>query len=324
MGNVDQVLTDVVESVRAGSPQVDESQKLRIRELSVDRAARRLHARESLRATMVFYEITLTSIFRHVQNDPDALVMFRIFVQALSHSLSMRMMEAATAYTGYLLNRIHEAHLGERRRIARELHDRVGSGLSIAHSQLELFHDYVDKEPMKAVSRAEHAHQAVIESMESLRTMTVDLRLDTPMKSLEKALVSYVDSTPADDVAYHLRVNGDETWAPPPVRDESFLIVREAIRNALAHGDPDMVLISVDIAPHELRAIVEDTGHGFDRAQQAESGGTGLASMRERASLLGGSLTVSSRPGHGTVVELIVPLPGQQEEPPPDNETNAS
>jgi signal transduction histidine kinase len=76
-----------------------------------------------------------------------------------------------------------------------------------------------------------------------------------------------------------------------------------------------MVLIGVALAPHELRAWVEDDGRGFLAAPAPDpvSTGTGLASMRERAVLMGGRLTVTSVPGQGTRVELLVPLPGRDD-----------
>jgi signal transduction histidine kinase len=220
--------------------------------------------------------------------------------------------------------------MGERRRIARELHDRVGNGLSVAQRQLELLQDQGEKASVPAAARAEKARRAVVESMASLRAVIRDLRCEAPLGgplgSLEDALTSYLDSVRldtvrldtvrldtvrADDGTPRLRVTGDEALVPPVVRGESFLIVREAIRNALAHGAPGTMLINVDIAPHELRAVVEDTGCGFDRATPP-AGTMGLSSMRERAALLGGAVSVLSRPGRGTRVELIVPLPARR------------
>jgi signal transduction histidine kinase len=262
---------------------------------------------------MVFVETVVSSVIKHV--DADSLDLFTVVLLTLNQSITLRIREATGAYTGYLLNRIHEAHVAERRRIARELHDRVGNELSVAHRQLELFHDrHHDTVPVEGMNRAGRAHQAVVESMECLRAVISDLRAEAPLKSLEKALAGYVDTVPAEGVTLRLRVNGDETWVPPSVRDESFLVIREAIRNALAHGDSGIVRISVDIAPHELRAVVEDTGHGFDHAEAVAAGATGLSSMRERAALLGGTLSVLSQPAQGTRVELIVPLPEHRED----------
>ena len=312
LAHVSKILTDVVESVRVGRVRVDDNYKLIAWDIGETRAAAAMPTRESWRASVAFYEAAVASLIRHV--DTEVRGLFEIALLALNRSISLRMREATGAYTSYLLNRIHGAHLAERHRIARELHDRVGNGLHVAHRQLELFPVYQEDEPVRAANRVEAAHQAVLESMEKLRVMTSDLRLVEPLKSLEKALVNYIDSIPAGTAQLRLRVSGDETWAPAAVRDESFLIIREAIRNSLAHAQALMVLISVDIAPHELCAVVEDTGRGFDPAGTAQSGGTGLSAMQERAALLGGAVAVSSQPGQGTIVELMVPLPEHRED----------
>jgi signal transduction histidine kinase len=307
VAHASQSLTDIARSVRAGRVQIDESSKVLAWDIGETRAVQAIPTRESWRAAMIFVETVVRWVIPRLE--ADSLETFGIVLLTLNQSITVRIREATGAYTGYLLNRIHEAHLGERHRIARELHDRVGDGLSVAHRQLELFHDYQENEPVKAAARAERAHQAVLESLESLRTVITDLRLEAPLKSLEKALASYLDSVSASDGKLRLRVNGDETWVPATVREESFLIIREAIRNAVAHGAPGLIFIRVDIAPHELRAVVEDTGRGFDYASVRASVTAGLSSMRERAALLGGTVSVVSQPGHGTQVELSVPLP---------------
>jgi signal transduction histidine kinase len=112
------------------------------------------------------------------------------------------------------------------------------------------------------------------------------------------------------DADVRLHVSGDEAWAPPAVLDEVFLILREALRNALTHAAPQLVLIGVEICARELTAWVMDDGRGFSPpAATQTASGSGLASMRERAALVGGRLVVSSMPGHGTRVELHVPIP---------------
>jgi signal transduction histidine kinase len=307
VAHASQSLTDIARSIRAGRVLIDERSSMLAWGIGETRAARAVPTRESWRAAMVFVETVVDWAVSHL--DAGAPETFGLILLTLTQSITVRVREATEAYTSYLLNRIHEAHLNERHRIARELHDRVGDGLSVAHRQLELFHDYGDREPVKAAVRAEKAHQAVLESLESLRSVITDLRLEAPLKSLEKALAGYLDSVPAGDGKLRLRVNGDETWVPTTVREESFLIIREAIRNALAHGAPSEITVWVDIAPHELRAVVEDTGCGFDRAEVETATTAGLSSMQERAALLGGMVLVKSQPGHGTQVELTVPLP---------------
>jgi signal transduction histidine kinase len=312
LAQTDQTLTDVIESVRAGTIQVDENYKLLAWEIGETRAVEAMPTWESWRVAGMFVESVASSVIRLV--DTERLGLFGIVLLALNRSMTMRIREATEAYTSYLLNRIHEAHVGERRRIARELHDRVGNALSIAHRQLELFDIYQDSDPIRATGQAEKAHQTVAESIRSLRDVISGLRLETSPKSLEKALASYVGSVPAEGITLRLRINGDETWVPEAIGDEAVLIIREAIRNSLAHGNPSIVLVGVDIAPHELRASIEDNGTGFDPRQTGGSKGAGLASMRERTELLGGTITIATQLHQGTQVELIVPLLGNQED----------
>jgi signal transduction histidine kinase len=267
---------------------------------------------ELLRAAAVFFDVTVSSLARHVKHDPDLLPSFITAIVTLNEGISRRTREATLAYPGYLLERVDQAHIDERRRIARDLHDRLGEGMSVALRQLEL-HELTSREDTLAPRpRAAMAKDAITEAMRRLRVVTADLRQDS-VRSLEKALIQYIDSVAGDGAAsadVRLRVSGDETWASPAVIEEAFLILREAIRNALKHGNPQLVLIGVALAPHELHAWVEDDGRGFVLVNRGGPGptGTGTTSMRERAALLGGRLTIASVPGQGTHVELVVPL----------------
>lgn len=267
-----------------------------------------------VRAAGTFFNVAVGFLGAHVTADPELLPCFITAVQALNESISRRIREATLAYTGSLLERVDQAHIDERRRIARDLHDRLGEGMSVALRQLELHEIAGRQDPRTSAPRAAMAKQALAEAMRRLRLVTSGLRQDS-VRSLEKALVRYIDSADSD-AEVRLRVSGDERWAPLPVIDEAFLIIREAIRNALAHGSPRLVLIGVALAPHELLAWVHDDGIGFAAGQARDPGaaGTGLASMRERAAMLGGRLKIASVPGQGAVVELLVPLLGHPDE----------
>ena len=305
--NGGEILSDMVESVRASRITVDAHYKLLAWTIGEARAAVALNPSESLRAAVVFYETVVTDLSRHVADAPELLFAFVLAVLALNESINLRIREATVAYTGYLLEQVHQEHIGERRRYARELHDRLGEGLSTTLRQLELHELAGADDPVRASVHAATALEMVTESMRRLRALITDLRQE-PVANLEKALAGYLDKVEGEGVRLWLRVSGDEGWASRTVLDESFLIIREAIRNALTHAKPTMVLVRVDVAPRELHAWVEDDGDGFDEARGAESSGLGLTSMRERARLLGGRVTVSSRSGRGTHVELTVPL----------------
>lgn len=308
-----EVITDIAHSVCTRNIQVDEIYKLHSWALGEAMARSHLSPADSLRTAVAFFRVTVAALTSWVGDDPELLPVFVTAILALNESSSLRIREAIAAYTGSLLNRVHRAHLDERHRIARELHDRLGEGFSVALRQLEL--DELLNAHGALPSQAAPGKEAIVEGMRRLRLVVSDLRQD-PVKNLEKALTSYVESIAAD-ANVQLRVSGDETWASPAIIDETYIILREALRNALKHGSPRLVLVRVEIAPHELRASVDDDGCGFSVASNSYGrfGSTGgIASMHERADLIGGRLRILSGPGSGTHVELLVKLSGHHNE----------
>lgn len=308
MRNCEQILADVVSSLRAGRVCVDDEYLLLARDIGAARAADNVHPGESLQAGSVFYEAVLAEARDLVAAEPNALELFTLVACALETSISQRVREAFAVYTSFLLNKVHEAQVNERHRIARELHDRLGHSLSVTHRQLELFDVYRDGDPERAAAKVEAARTANQEGMASLRTVASGLFSPEPVKSLEKALINDLDGVDAGGTDVRVSVNGDEAWARPPVLDEAFLILREAARNALRHSRAAIVLVNVDITPHEIRGTVEDNGVGFDAANPPPSGGVGVSTMRERAELLGGGLVIRSRIGSGTHVQFTARL----------------
>ncbi|GAA3829249.1 histidine kinase [Sphaerisporangium flaviroseum] len=310
------VLDDVAAMLRAGKVQVNELYKFHAWEIGSTRAASGVHPKASLEAGSLFFKAALTHLARRIAMDSESPTeIFTLVATGMEESLSRRIREASESYHGFLLNQVQEAQGEERRRIARELHDRIGHGISVAHQQLALSEMHRANDPARASAKIGVAQQAIQETMENLRQMTSELHPQVPVKSLEKALLGFLEAVEDDLVSVGLDVNGDESWAEPRVLDEAFLIIREAARNALSHACPSVILIRVDIAPHELVATVQDNGRGFDSSRVRDRGGVGLTSMRERAELLGGRVTISSEPGNGCLVELFIPLKRQSHEP---------
>jgi signal transduction histidine kinase len=93
---------------------------------------------------------------------------------------------------------------------------------------------------------------------------------------------------------------------PPTVEEEVYRVVHEALNNALKHSGAGFVSVSLLGNGEWFQAEIVDDGRGFDVPSTADGGGVGLASMRERAEALGGSVMVVSAPGKGTKVLLRV------------------
>jgi signal transduction histidine kinase len=280
------------------------------RDVGAARAASNIHPAESLRAATLLFETTLSAVAEIVP-PADARTILPELAVAINNSVFYRIREGATAYASFLLQQIHEANLGERRRIAREMHDRVGHAAAVAQRHLELHELYLQRSSADAARSLADASQALRETVDTIRAVTTDLHLSEPLEGLEQALLGYAESVTETTIL--VDVNGDESWAPPDVLEETFLVVREALRNAVSHGQAGKADVTIDIAPHELRATIDDDGVGFEPGGvTSEPLGVGLASMRERAELLGGSVSVSSHVGWGSHVEMNVPLSGRR------------
>jgi signal transduction histidine kinase len=196
----------------------------------------------------------------------------------------------------------------ERRRVARDIHDRLGYWLSLAHVELDLLELHSSRDAGRAAAHLAAARQAVAEGLAEIRRMVCELRPSRAMDSLEKELRMVADATAPATTTVDVVVAGEEQRLAEPVRDELFLVLREALRNAFAHAGPATVSVRVDIRRDEVRAHVTDDGKGYDPRLAAPGGGT--ASMRERMELLGGSISTLAAPGRGCSVRLHLPLPG--------------
>ncbi len=101
---------------------------------------------------------------------------------------------------------------------------------------------------------------------------------------------------------------------PTEVEAALFRAVQEAITNIVKHAHAETVLIQCALEPQAVTIEIEDDGEGFDPASISGTAvggrGLGLAGIRERLELLGGSAIIESAPGQGTRVVLTVPLAG--------------
>ncbi|MGH3148168.1 MAG: sensor histidine kinase, partial [Rubrobacter sp.] len=86
-----------------------------------------------------------------------------------------------------------------------------------------------------------------------------------------------------------------------------YMVLREGVRNAVAHSGTDRIEVEVEITPRHVTAYVRDHGGGFD-AEDGTTEGLGLSSMKERVSLLGGTFEMVPEPGGGARAEVRLPL----------------
>lgn len=204
------------------------------------------------------------------------------------------------------------AAAAERERISRELHDRVAHSMAVVHQSLELYEALQDADPIRAREKLEQAKKMSQVALDSTRNLSSELRRSEAESGLVVALEELLDAGSLPHLQTRLSVSGDEADLPPHVRGQVFLILREAFRNAVRHSSGDTVSVGLKVTPDEVSGSVEDDGRGMDGHDgengPSGGGGVGLRSMKERAALLGGALSVDSTNPGGTKVEVRVPL----------------
>ena len=114
------------------------------------------------------------------------------------------------------------------------------------------------------------------------------------------------------EVARRSQTALEEITSPPYVTWSEFKTgTLEALRNAATHSGATEATLVVSRNDGTLRLVVADRGHGFDPRHRRPTDGLGILGMRERAAIAGGTLTVSSRPGEGTTVDVAFPMPAE-------------
>ena len=203
---------------------------------------------------------------------------------------------------------VAQAQSAERERISRELHDRVAHSMAVAHQSLQLHEILAEKNPRRAEARLRLAREMIKTSLESTRNLSAELRRLDAEDGLESELRHLLDVSVPPGIDAGIRVGGDETGVPGHVRGQLFLVLREAVRNAVSHSGCGSLSVAIDIAPERVVGSVEDDGKGFEAT--GNTVGVGLRSMKERAELLDGRFELDCEPGRGTRVQVSVPLTG--------------
>ncbi len=280
--------------------------------VGISRARELVHPSESIRAVTALSEATLSVAVENLPPSNTSRSEVAAVALAIQKSILERVARASVSYGSYLLEKIHASHADERRRIGRELHDRVAHSIMVAFRNLELCELYQEQDPERARGKLEEAKATAQQALKITRELSKELRESSAEGGLEAALSDYLRLITPPCVEAKVSVDGDESLIPPHVRSELFLLLREAVRNAVAHSGAQHMSVALSTTRDRFKAVVEDDGRGFWSDEAASSGGTGLASMNERSSLLGGAFNLTSRPGNGTRIEVVVPLPRSQ------------
>lgn len=213
-----------------------------------------------------------------------------------------------------LSSKLLSAHEEERKRFARDLHDSVGSSLTAVKLNLEGAVDLMSQNRLSLES-VQSLITVVQGAIDEARRMINDLR--PPMLD-DLGLVSTINwfckqfgtVYPAIHIEQQLSI--EEGSIPDELKIAIFRIVQEALNNIAKYSKAKLVQLRLLNLQHSVQLSIKDNGTGFDlhevRKRNGYKGGLGLASMKERAELLGGRFTIASTIGKGTFIQADWPL----------------
>lgn len=195
----------------------------------------------------------------------------------------------------------------ERNRLARELHDTLAHSLSAVAVQLEAVRSLWDTEPVRAQAMLDDALRGAREGLGEARRAISALRA-SPLE--ERGLVGALDllaTTAEGRTAVRVTFAAEDPGNVDPIVEQAvYRIADEAVTNAVRHAGAGAVAIGLGRVGGRLQLEVRDDGKGFDPRRHEANGHHGLVGMEERAAIAGGSLTIESQPGAGTVVRFEV------------------
>ncbi len=210
-----------------------------------------------------------------------------------------------TAEVRFLSSRLLSTQEEERRRIAIDLHDGIGGLLSAIKYQVEAAQK--GKDLGETVSLLQMAIEECRRIQMALRPSLLD---DLGLLATFNWLIrEFQKRTPGLMVETQFEV--EEQAIPAALKTVIFRITQEALNNTTKHSGADRMLLSLRKTGGALVLVIQDNGRGFEiekaLTRESTDRGLGLASMRERTELSGGTFSLESSPGQGTVVQATWP-----------------
>ncbi len=198
----------------------------------------------------------------------------------------------------------------ERTRVAQDLHDELGAGLT----EVGLLGDLVKNPALPAVEKQHYLRQLTDIARSLVAALDEIVWAVNPHYDSVASLASYCTLfaqrfLAVAAVACRPQIPGSfpDYMLESKERHSLFLAFREALNNVVRHSGASEVHLRIDVIADELLLQVADNGHGFEMAHQSP-GSDGIRSMRDRMEQLGGRFEIRSRPGEGTEISLCLPL----------------
>lgn len=206
-----------------------------------------------------------------------------------------------------LITTRQEAEDRERNRIARDLHDELGSMLTIIKMHFESLHSRIDKMEKEALGQYQSANELLEKAFHSIRSIARDLQ-SLDHLGLKEALASLVNNIQGNKkLSVELATYGLEERMDRKLEYELFKIVQTLVSNVLKHSEATRLSIQVNRFDSLVNVMVEDNGVGFDPENARKADGIGLNSVEIRADSLGGTMRIDSAKGKGATILVDIP-----------------
>jgi signal transduction histidine kinase len=198
----------------------------------------------------------------------------------------------------------------ERNRLARDLHDTLAHSLAGLVVELQAIDTLLKAEPAAAQAELAKARQIAQAGLQETRQAIQDLRVD-PIedlglaRALERSAIDFVDRA-GEQVDLH--ISDPQASISNDMAAQVYFIAKEALNNIERHADAHCVAVMLARTEGQLVLQIRDDGRGFEAGKVDEAERFGLQGMYERAEMIGAQLSVESRVGQGTVVQLTIPL----------------
>ena len=203
--------------------------------------------------------------------------------------------------------RVHEAAVAERARMARDLHDVISHSVGVMVVQAGAARSALENDSAAARRSLEHVEKTGRQTLDELRRLLGVLRADAPERSPQPGLAAVgalVDQVRGAGVIVDLVLEGERRTLPPGLELAGYRIVQEALTNVMKHAPQARARVRVAFGPGALELEIENDG----AANGASEAGYGLAGMRERAEMYGGSVEAAPNPGGGFRVLARLPV----------------
>jgi signal transduction histidine kinase len=205
-----------------------------------------------------------------------------------------------------------EAVVEERARIARELHDAIAHNVSMMVVQAGAERRVLAEEQSSTREVLQTIEGVGRNALTEMRRLVGMLRSDgsdplAPQPRLDD-LATLVTQVREAGLPVELHVEGEPRDLPVGIELSAYRIVQEALTNALKHAGDAHASVNVRYGADSLELEIVDDGPGAPAPSPAGSGGHGLAGMRERVALYGGSLDAGRRPSGGFAVRVLLPI----------------